>query len=290
MAHAAGAEPGRGRMWWRLALLGLPGTLSVALIPLDGFGPPPLDPALLKLLVVIQPTVLMLLAIALGLWAAPKVGLDAPAVRAWAERRPILPALAPQLAPAALVGLAMAVMLVGFWWVVRAQAFAAPVIALEMPLATKLLYGGIVEELLLRWGVMSLFVWIAWRLGGAARPVPAGRCGARWSRPPPCSRPGICRCSMSCCPPPPAGSSAWCSWGTSFPACSSAGSTGGAAWRRRSSPMRSPICSARPRWRCFLEKGDERCAGGAQTARRARLALPRRAVPGMRRIVPLMGQ
>lgn len=172
MAHAAGAEPGRGRMWRRLALIGLPGALSVALIPLDGFGPPPFDPVLLKLLVVIQPTVLMLLAIALGLWAAPKVGLDAPAVRAWAERRPILPALAPQLAPAMLGGLAVAIMLVGFWWVVRAQAFTAPVIALEMPLATKLLYGGIVEELLLRWGVMSLFVWIAWRLGGAARPVP----------------------------------------------------------------------------------------------------------------------
>ena len=108
IARTAGAEPGKGRMWWRLALLGLPGTLSVALIPLDGFGPPPFDPALLKLLAVAQPTVLMLLAIALGLWAAPKVGLDAPAVRAWAERRPILPALAPQLAPAAWAGLAMA--------------------------------------------------------------------------------------------------------------------------------------------------------------------------------------
>lgn len=172
MAQSAGAEPRRGRMWWRLALLGFLGTLSLALIPLDGFGPLPFDPALMRLLVVVQPTVLMLLAVLLGLWAAPKVGLDAPAVRAWAERRPILPALGPQLAPAAWAGLAMAVMLVGFWWVVRAQAFAAPVIALEMPLATKLLYGGIVEELLLRWGVMSLFVWIAWRLGGAARPVP----------------------------------------------------------------------------------------------------------------------
>jgi len=171
-ARTAGTGPRKGRMWWRLALLGLPGTLSAALIPLDAFGPPPLDPVLMKLLVVVQPTVLMLLAIALGLWAAPKVGLDAPAVRAWAERRPILPALVPQLAAAAWAGFAMAVMLVGFWLVVRAQAFAAPVIAMEMPLATKLLYGGIVEELLLRWGVMSLFVWIAWRLGGAPRPVP----------------------------------------------------------------------------------------------------------------------
>jgi hypothetical protein len=173
IAQNAAAEASKGRMWWRLALLGLPGTFSVLLLRLDQFGPPPFDPALVKALAVAQPTVLMLLAVALGLWAAPKVGFDAPAVRAWAERRPILPALAPQLAPAAWAGAALALMLVGFWSVVRAQDFAGSVATFEMPLAMKLLYGGIVEELLLRWGVMSLFVWIAWRLGGAARPVPA---------------------------------------------------------------------------------------------------------------------
>lgn len=172
-AHAAMTGPGKGRMWWRLALLGLPGTFSVLLLRLDQFGPMPFDPMLVKALAVVQPTVLMLLAVALGLWAAPKVGLDAPVVRAWAERRPTLPALMPQLAPAAWAGAAVAAMLVAFWSVVRAQDFAAPVTALETPLAMKLLYGGVVEELLLRWGVMSLFVWIAWRLGGAARPVPA---------------------------------------------------------------------------------------------------------------------
>lgn len=160
------------KMWWRLSLLGALGTLSAALIPLEGFGPPPFDPALLKVLAVVQPTVLMMLAVALGLWAAPRVGLDAPAVRAWAEARPVWPALRPQLAPAALGGLAMAALLVGFWSMVRAQPFATPILAFEMPLATKLLYGGIVEELLLRWGVMSLFVWIAWRAGGGRGPVP----------------------------------------------------------------------------------------------------------------------
>jgi len=169
----AGAAREKGRMWWRLSLLGALGTLSMALFPLERLGPPPMDPALLRLLAVIQPTVLMLLAVALGLWAAPRVGLDAPAVRAWAERRPVWAALRPQLAPAALGGLAMAVLLVGFWSVVRGQPFAAPVLAFEMPLTTKLLYGGIVEELLLRWGIMSLFVWIAWRLGGAPGAVPA---------------------------------------------------------------------------------------------------------------------
>ena len=54
-----------------------------------------------------------------------------------------------------------------------------------MPLLTRLLYGGIVEELLLRWGIMSLFVWLAWR---RERRAPAGpvlvRLDGSWLRPP----------------------------------------------------------------------------------------------------------
>ena len=165
-------------LWWRLSLLGALGTLSMALLPLENFGPPPFDPALLRVLAVLQPTVLMMASVALGVWAAPRVGFDAPAMRAWAEGRPVWPALRPQLAPALPAGLAIALLLVGFWSVVRVQHFAAPLLAFELPLATKLLYGGIVEELLLRWGLMSLFVWIAWRIGGAARPVPVW---ALWS-------------------------------------------------------------------------------------------------------------
>lgn len=159
-------------LWWRLSLIGAIGTLSMVLLPVEAFGPSPVDPALLRVLAVLQPTVLMMAAVALGCWAAPRAGLDAPAVRAWAERRPIWPALRPQLAPALPAGLAVAVLLVGFWSVVREQHFAGPLLAFELPLVTKLLYGGIVEELLLRWGLMSLIVWIAWRIGGAARPVP----------------------------------------------------------------------------------------------------------------------
>ena len=33
-----------------------------------------------------------------------------------------------------------------------------------MPLLTRLLYGGITEELLLRWGLLTLLVWAAWRI------------------------------------------------------------------------------------------------------------------------------
>jgi membrane protease YdiL (CAAX protease family) len=155
------------KMWWRLSLLGLIGAASMALMPFEQLVPTPIDPVLIRLASVVQPAILVMLLAALGIWAAPKVGLDAPAFRAWAERRPVRPALAPQVAPAVVGGLAVGLMLLLFWSFLRTRPYAAPILAIETPLVTRLLYGGIVEELLLRWGLMSLFVWIVWRLGGA---------------------------------------------------------------------------------------------------------------------------
>ena len=159
-------------MWWRLSLLGLIGAATMILAPLERIAPIEMSWLLLRFLSVVQPAILAIAFVALGLWAAPKTGLDSPAIRAWAEGRPILPALRPQLAPAIAVGLAVAAILVLFWMGVRAHPAAGPLLTFQLPLATKLLYGGIVEELLFRWGIMSLFVWIAWRLGGRGLPVP----------------------------------------------------------------------------------------------------------------------
>jgi membrane protease YdiL (CAAX protease family) len=159
--------------WWRLSLLGLAGTVSLTLVPFEQLVPVPIDATLLRLLALIQPSLLVLLAAALGVWAAPRVGLDAPVIRAWAEQRPWLPALRPQIMPALLGAVAIAAILVVFWLFGASQPFGSPLLTFEVPLVTKLLYGGIVEELLLRWGFMSLLAWAAWRIGGAGRPVPA---------------------------------------------------------------------------------------------------------------------
>ena len=42
-----------------------------------------------------------------------------------------------------------------------------------------ILYGGITEELLLRWGVMSLLVWLGWKLMGGSKDNPPG--GLVWA-------------------------------------------------------------------------------------------------------------
>ena len=161
------------RMWWRLALLGVIGCLSLSLAPIERLVPVPIDPVLLRLLAVVQPTLFVLLAAALGLWAAPKVGLDAPAVRAWSEGRPVLPELRRHALPAIFAALAIGAVLAAFGSFISRQPAAAPLLAFEVPLIARMLYGGIVEELLLRWGMMSLFAWLVWRLAGSPRPVPA---------------------------------------------------------------------------------------------------------------------
>ena len=76
--------------------------------PLEQIAPTDMPWLLLRLLSVVQPAILVLAFAALGLWAAPKTGLEAPVVRAWAEGRPLLPALRPQLPAAIIAGLAVA--------------------------------------------------------------------------------------------------------------------------------------------------------------------------------------
>ena len=143
------AQPGK----WRLGMPGvvtvvwaLPPTLKVneALLPL------PLEAVLL--LSGLQTAVLLALAVGLGVWLASRVGLRAPAVSSWLAGQPAGPALRAQLVPGLWGGVAGAAWL----WLLSRLAPAAlqpsdP--ANAMPLAVKLLYGGITEELLMRRGV-----------------------------------------------------------------------------------------------------------------------------------------
>jgi hypothetical protein len=172
--ESSNAGNGALAMWWRLSLLGLIGVVSMLLAPLERIVPTEMPAMTLRLLAIIQPSLLVLALAALGLWAGPKLGLDAPVVRAWAERRPILPALRPQLLPATIAGAAMASVLVLFWLGVGTMPGVAEKLGnLQLPLVTKLLYGGIVEELMLRWGLMSLFAWAIWRMAGRPAGPPA---------------------------------------------------------------------------------------------------------------------
>ena len=104
--------------------------------------------------------------VALSVWAgvslAPRVGLQAPILSAWISRVSIAPVFRTPVINGLMGGLLGGVFLFGAW------RYAPGVLAdaqerLNLPLFARVLYGGITEELLLRWGLMTVLVWLAWR-------------------------------------------------------------------------------------------------------------------------------
>ncbi len=161
--------PTTHRMKIMLALLGVAGVLSLLFAPLETLLP--ISIVVPRVALIIQPMILVLAGVALGCWAAPQLGLDAPVIRAIAERRYLMPVVKPMLMPATLGGIAVAVILFGYG-VLTKDAFALPenadlarLTGFQPPLISKLLYGGVAEELLSRWGVLSGLALLATKVG-----------------------------------------------------------------------------------------------------------------------------
>lgn len=137
----------------------------------------PFHPLLIKLLSVVQTAILLSIAIFIGVRLAPVVGLSAPAAEALARGNSFISALKPQALPGLIAGFIAGVAILSTWllfrpilplvFVTRAERLNS-----SMPLLTRLLYGGITEELLLRWGLMTLLAWTAWRIFQRGRGTP----------------------------------------------------------------------------------------------------------------------
>ncbi len=157
--------------WQVLTIGGLLGVASLWFVPFEVLLPEIDFTSQLRLLSLVQPAVLTLIAVFVGQYLAPKVGLGAPLVDAVLAGGAVTAALRRIIPFASLAGGASALIIVGFAAFVspeigRASPLGARLSAFEMPLLTKLLYGGITEELLTRWGLVSLFAWLGWRLSG----------------------------------------------------------------------------------------------------------------------------
>ncbi len=155
---------------WALGMLGVLSLLSLPLPPVAT-----ISPVLLRGLILLQPTLLLTLAVVLGGYLAAPVGLSAPVVMALVQQQPWRSAIVPQLVPGMLGGIAGGIGLsiiaaIGHRWLPATYLAAAP-----PPWLVRLLYGGITEEILLRWGVMTLFVWLGWRLIQHRQGVPQRR-------------------------------------------------------------------------------------------------------------------
>lgn len=166
------------RRFWILFIPGCIGILSfllvdlsalVALFPVPPGTPIPQITPFIKLLSLIQPTILLIPAVFSGVMLAQRVGLSSPFAEALVTRQPAVPALKAQLLPAVVGGAIGGAAILVLAAVSKSMLTAEVIQRLHelgklLPLPTRLLYGGLTEELLLRWGLMTFLVWAIWRL------------------------------------------------------------------------------------------------------------------------------
>ncbi|MAW91540.1 MAG: CPBP family intramembrane metalloprotease [Altererythrobacter sp.] len=144
-----------------LILLALTAAASLLLMPLEAVLPAGVD--LPRAVFIIQPSVLLLVSAVVGWWAAPKVDLKAPILSSLVRQRPWKASLRCAILPSVVVGIAGALVLAAYG-AATASFFADAEAALDPPLVTRILYGGIGEEIMLRWGLMSLLALMASKL------------------------------------------------------------------------------------------------------------------------------
>lgn len=112
---------------------------------------------------VVQSGVMLALAVWAGVALSRQLGLGAPTIEAAISGTGAVAAIKRQLIPATIVGLLVGGLLVLFGRIapVELQTLGQTD---KIPVAAKLLYGGVTEEMLLRWGLMTILVWLPWRL------------------------------------------------------------------------------------------------------------------------------
>jgi membrane protease YdiL (CAAX protease family) len=172
--------------------LGLPGVLSlvpVAQRQLEAvdLGASGLTVELLVFAALAQTALLLAASVALGLATAPKVGFvsllvdrisgGAPVGRQLGRQAPLAIGLGLGTGGALLLLDAVLLPMSG----VDAEAFKGAALDPIRQLLLGLFYGGITEELLMRWGLMSLFAWLGSRLPGWRTSSGRPNAGVVWS-------------------------------------------------------------------------------------------------------------
>lgn len=120
----------------------------------------------------VLPLTLIAFAAAGGTALGPRVGFDAPFFKALVGGRPLWPALQPQLLPALGLGVAGApIVIAAYYGLFLRRLDPGTIDAVEevrhkMGIWGRVLYGGITEEVLVRWGLMTVLVWLGALLVG----------------------------------------------------------------------------------------------------------------------------
>ncbi|QLD85208.1 CPBP family intramembrane metalloprotease [Natronomonas halophila] len=130
---------------------------------------------------VVQLGAIVAVSCLVGLYLGPKVGLGAPLLRARLNGHPVADELRGTVRVAVPLGVAAAVVIVVLDVAFGAAGVSIPAGSVEQPelwkRALASLYGGITEELLVRFGLMTLLVWLSTFVVGEDGPAD----GAVWA-------------------------------------------------------------------------------------------------------------
>lgn len=170
-------------IFFALGIVGLltivPSVLSIIEVQLkDTPNVPDLPPLVLAIVSMITPLILLIIAIIIGNLLAPRLGLKSYIAQRVAENKSFWSSFKPNI----FKGIGYGVLLGGILYLLELafQPWLPEGLKLNVLESRSLLntlggvfYGGIVEEILLRWGLMSLFIWIGWRLFQGDKPQPS---------------------------------------------------------------------------------------------------------------------
>ena len=123
---------------------------------------------------IVQNLVLVAIAAAIGTTLAPRVGLRAPVLEAVSGGEPLPSDLTSMSLPTlSLTALLVIPFLLAYYGYIRSRLGKETVkvveeIRIQLGLTGRLLYGGIVEEILTRWGLMTLLIWLGTLIVGTA--------------------------------------------------------------------------------------------------------------------------
>lgn len=178
MTTAESIRPQRFRLGLCLWVAGMLGVvaLTVTVLPQLVADMTPAVPLWLVLLAsTAQSALLVAVSVWLGVVLAPKVGFRAAAFEAAVTAGSIRSALRSQLLPSLVAGVVGGVGLSAIGGFGLPAALAEVEQPFTVPIMVRVLYGGVTEELLVRWGLMTVLVWLAWRFlqhrNGTPRPL-----------------------------------------------------------------------------------------------------------------------
>lgn len=161
-------------------LLCIPGIVSVVLMipemPNLDTQQIPMPLWALQIISAIQTSILFLIFIFIGSFCARKVWLSAPLIESLINKQNWLPILVRQLKPAIIAGFVGGILIIIFASLMTPllpEAFVQASEKFQPSWYARIFYGGICEEVLVRWGLLSLLVWTGHKLFSPADSAPS---------------------------------------------------------------------------------------------------------------------